>query len=64
MKTHLITTLILIGLLTLSVAMAMNEYVLMGVMGTVILLFAYCSVYLIVSRNMVDKKITSNINEK
>jgi hypothetical protein len=57
MKTHLITTLILIGLLTLSVAMAMNEYVLMGVMGTVILLFAYCSVYLIVSRNMVDKKI-------
>jgi hypothetical protein len=57
MKTHLITILILIGLLTLSVAMAMNEYVLMGVMGTVILLFAYCSVYLIVSRNMVDKKI-------
>jgi hypothetical protein len=64
MKTHLITTLILIGLLTLSVAMAMSKYVLMGVMGTVILLFAYCSVYLIVSRNMVDKKITSNINEK
>jgi hypothetical protein len=60
MKTHLITTLILIGLLTLSVAMAMNEYVLMGVMGTVILLFAYCSVYLIVSRNMVDKKIPKN----
>jgi hypothetical protein len=57
MKTHLITTLILIGLLTLSVAMAMSKYVLMGVMGTVILLFAYCSVYLIVSRNMVDKKI-------
>ena len=57
MKTHLITTLILIGLLTLSVAMDMSEYVLMGVMGTVILLFAYCSVYLIVSRNMVDKKI-------
>jgi hypothetical protein len=57
MRTHLITTLILIGLLTLSVAMAMSEYVLMGVMGTVILLFAYCSVYLIVSRNMVDKKI-------
>jgi hypothetical protein len=60
MKTHLITTLILIGLLTLSVAMAMSEYVLMGVMGTVILLFAYCSVYLIVSRNMVDKKIPKN----
>ncbi len=64
MKTHLITTLILIGLLTISVAMVMSKYVLMGVMGTVILLFAYCSVYLIVSRNMVDKKITSNINEK
>ena len=64
MKTHLITTLILIGLLTLCVGMAMSDYVLMGVMGTVILLFAYCSVYLIVSRNMVDKKITSNINEK
>ena len=60
MRTHLITTLILIGLLTLSVAMAMSEYVLMGVMGTVILLFAYCSVYLIVSRNMVDKKIPKN----
>jgi len=60
MKTHLITTLILIGLLTLSVAMAMSEYVLMGVMGTVIILFAYCSVYLIVSRNMVDKKIPKN----
>jgi|LauGreDrversion4_2_1035121.scaffolds.fasta_scaffold515350_2 hypothetical protein len=60
MKTHLITTLILIGLLTLSVAMAMSKYVLMGVMGTVILLFAYCSVYLIVSRNMVDKKIPKN----
>ena len=60
MKTHLITTLILIGLLTLSVAMDMIEYVLMGVMGTVILLFAYCSVYLIVSRNMVDKKIPKN----
>ena len=56
MKTHLITTLILIGLLTLSVAMDMSEYVLMGVMGTVILLFAYCSVYLIVSRNMTTKK--------
>jgi hypothetical protein len=57
MKTHLITTLILIGLLTLSVAMAMSEYVLMGVMGTVILLFAYCSVYLIVSRNMTNKGV-------
>jgi hypothetical protein len=56
MKTHLITTLILIGLLTLSVAMAMSEYVLMGVMGTVILVFAYCGVYLIVSRNMTTKK--------
>ena len=60
MKTHLITTLILIGLLTLSVAMAMNEYVLMGVMGTVILLFAYCSVYLIVSRNMTNKGVDKN----
>jgi hypothetical protein len=60
MKTHLITTLILIGLLTLSVAMAMSEYVLMGVMGTVILLFAYCSVYLIVSRNMTNKGVDKN----
>jgi hypothetical protein len=57
MKIHLITTLILIGILSICVAMAMSKYVLMGVMGTVILLFAYCSVYLIVSRNMVDKKI-------
>ena len=65
MKTHLITTLILIGLLTLSVAMAMNEYVLMGVMGTVILVFAYCGVYLIVSRNMINKNMENqNINEK
>jgi hypothetical protein len=60
MKTHLITTLILIGLLTLSVAMAMSEYVLMGVMGTVILLFAYCSVYLVVSRNMTNKGVDKN----
>jgi hypothetical protein len=57
MKTHLITTLILIGLLTLSVAMAMSKYVLMGVMGTVILTFAYCGVYLIVSRNMTNKGV-------
>ena len=57
MRTHLITTLILIGLLTLCVAMSMSYYVLIGVMGTLILTFAYCSVYLIVSRNMVDKKI-------
>ena len=55
MKTHLITTLILIGLLTLCVGMAMSYYVLMGVMGTVILASAYCGVYLIVSRNMTTK---------
>ena len=60
MKTHLITTLILIGLLTLSVAMAMSEYVLMGVMGTVILVFAYCGVYLIVSHNMTNKGVDKN----
>jgi len=60
MKTHLITTLILIGLLTLSVAMAMSYYVLMGVMGTVILVFAYCGVYLIVSRNMINKGVDKN----
>jgi len=55
MKTHLISTLILIGLLTLCVAMAMNKYVFIGAMVTVILLFAYCGVYLIVSRNMINK---------
>jgi hypothetical protein len=60
MKTHLITTLILIGLLTLSVAMFMSEYVLIGVMGTVILVFAYCGVYLIVSRNMTNKGVDKN----
>jgi succinate-acetate transporter protein len=57
MKTHLITTLILIGLLTLCVGMAMSDYVLMGVMGTVILLFAYCGIYLIVSRNIINKNL-------
>jgi len=56
MKTHLITTLILIGLLALCVGMVMSYYVLMGVMGTVILASAYCGVYLIVSRNMTTKK--------
>jgi len=60
MKSHLITTLILIGLLTLCVGMAMSYYVLMGVMGTVILVFAYCGVYLIVSRNMINKGVDKN----
>ena len=60
MKTHLITTLILIGLLALCVGMAMSYYVLMGVMGTLILTFAYCSVYLIVSRNMTNKGVDKN----
>jgi hypothetical protein len=65
MKTHLITTLILIGLLALCVGMVMSYYVLMGVMGTVILVFAYCGVYLIVSRNMINKNMNDqNINEK
>jgi CHASE2 domain-containing sensor protein len=57
MKTHLITTLILIGLLALCVGMAMSYYVLMGVMGTVILVFVYSMIFTGVSRNMVDKKI-------
>jgi membrane-bound ClpP family serine protease len=60
MKTHLISILILIGLLTLCVGMAMSYYVLMGVMGTVILVFAYCGVYLIVSRNMINKGVDKN----
>lgn len=60
MKTHLITTLILIGLLALCVGMVMSYYVLMGVMGTVILVFAYCGVYLIVSRNMINKGVDKN----
>jgi hypothetical protein len=40
--------------------MAMSYYVLMGVMGTVILVFAYCGVYLIVSRNMINKGVDKN----
>jgi membrane-bound ClpP family serine protease len=60
MKTHLISILILIGLLTLCVGMFMSKYVLMGVMGTVILVFAYCGVYLIVSRNMINKGVDKN----
>jgi hypothetical protein len=56
MKIHLITALILIGILTLCIAMVMSKYVFIGVMGLGLLVSAYCSVYLIVSRNMVDKK--------
>jgi hypothetical protein len=56
MKTHLITTLILIGLLTLCVGMAMSYYVLMGVMGTVILVFVYSMIFTGVSRNITNKK--------
>jgi uncharacterized membrane protein len=65
MKTHLITTLILIGLLTLCVGMAMSYYVLMGVMGTAILVFVYSMIFTGVSRNITNKNMNDqNINEK
>ena len=65
MKTHLITTLILIGLLTLSVAMFMSEYVLIGVMGTGVLAFVYSMIFTGVSRNITNKNMEDqNINEK
>ena len=55
MKIHLITTLILIGILSICVAMAMSKYVLIGVMGILLIVFAYFCVYLIVNRNMTNK---------
>jgi CHASE2 domain-containing sensor protein len=56
MKTHLITTLILIGLLTLCVAMFMSKYVLLGVMGTGVFAFVYSMIFTGVSRNITNKK--------
>jgi hypothetical protein len=56
MKTHLISIAIMIGIMLLCVGMVMSKYVLMGFMGTALLVFAYCCVYLTVSRNITMKK--------
>jgi CHASE2 domain-containing sensor protein len=56
MKTHLISILILIGLLTLCVGMFMSKYVLIGVMGTGLLAFVYSIIFIGVSRNITNKK--------
>ena len=55
MKTHLISIAILIGIMLLCVGMVMSKYVLIGFMGTSLLVFAYCCVYLTVSRNITMK---------
>jgi len=55
MKIHLITTLILIGILSICVAMAMSKYVFIGVIGILLIVFAYFCVYLLVNRNMTNK---------
>jgi hypothetical protein len=55
MKIHLISILILIGILTICVGMAMSKYVFIGVIGILLLVFAYFCVYLIVNRNMTNK---------
>jgi hypothetical protein len=55
MKTHLISIAILIGIMLLCVGMVMSKYVLIGFMGTALLVFAYCCVYLTVSRNITMK---------
>ena len=55
MKAHLISTLILIGIIILCIGMIMSKYVLIGFMGTALLVFVYCCVYLTVIRNMNDR---------
>jgi hypothetical protein len=54
MKAHLISTAILIGIMILCVGMVMSKYVLIGFMGTALLVFVYSCVYLAVIRNMND----------
>jgi len=60
MKTHLISILILIGLLTLCVGMFMSKYVLIGVMGTGLLAFVYSIIFIGVSRNITNKGVDKN----
>jgi len=60
MKTHLISILILIGLLTLCVGMFMSKYVLIGVMGTGVLAFFYSMIFIGVSRNITNKGVDKN----
>jgi len=60
MKTHLISILILIGLLTLCVGMFMSKYVLIGVMGTGVLVFVYSMIFTGVSRNITNKGVDKN----
>ena len=55
MKAHLISTAILIGIMILCVGMVMSKYVLIGFMGTALLVFAYFCVYLTVIRNTIDR---------
>ena len=55
MKAHLISTAILIGIMILCTGMITSKYVLIGFMGTALLVFAYCCVYLTVIRNTIDR---------
>jgi succinate-acetate transporter protein len=55
MKAHLISIAILIGIIILCIGMIMSKCVLIGFMGTALLVFAYCCVYLTVIRNMNDR---------
>jgi hypothetical protein len=55
MKAHLISTAILIGIIILCIGMVMSKYVLIGFMGTALLVFAYSCVYLAVIRNTIDR---------
>jgi hypothetical protein len=51
MKAHLIS----IAILILCMGMVMSKYVLIGFMGTALLVFAYFCVYLTVIRNTIDR---------
>jgi succinate-acetate transporter protein len=55
MKAHLISIAILIGIIILCIGMIMSKCVLIGFMGTALLVFAYSCVYLAVIRNMNDR---------
>jgi hypothetical protein len=57
MKTHLITTLILVAIISLCVVMVSNSCVFLGIMSIVLISFTYSMIYIGVSRNITNKKI-------
>jgi len=57
MKTHLITTLILVAIIALCILMVLNSCVFLGIMATILISFTYSMIYIGVSRNITNKEI-------